>query len=326
MRRRGTWFIRTTQHFSEDKDHISFTAEEDPFLSWNEESAENEDKRSPRMSNSTVLPILTLQDEEDVFIDIRVPSTDEDCFDTQHQLGARSRRGSGISSTSSTSSFRSLFRSKSTDFSYESNSPKNIRANRSASLKPAVTLIGGLHPGYKAPPSPSNVNDMDFKGMSVYLRLLQYIRQDDCKGVKRLLKKKKIDVNVILNGSGCLLNEAAYRGCVTCIRVLLKAGSYVNMGDDEGWTPLHAAVLGSNLDAVRFLLEQNALPNQVNDDGFSPCHLAVCSDNLLIVHELMTNGGDALLQGNEVSPFQMAIDSKKSGVLKYFLYMPNLLT
>ena len=162
--------------------------------------------------------------------------------------------------------------------------------------------------------------------MSVYIRILQCIRHDDCKGSKALLKKNNVDVNIIIKGSGSLLNEAAYKGCTKCIRALLKSGGFVTMGDDAGWTPLHAAVLGCNLEAVKLLLEHNALPNQLNDDGLTPCHLAVFADNLHIVHELMTHGGDPLLEGVERTPFQMAIDLEKNNVMKYFLYMPRFLT
>ena len=102
-------------------------------------------------------------------------------------------------------------------------------------------------------------------------------------------------------------------------------GSYVNMGDDAGWTPLHAAVLGCNAGAVKLLLDHHALPNQTNDDGLSPCHLAVISDDLRVIHQLMTRGGDPLFQGSEATPFQMAIELGKGAAFEYFVNMPCFL-
>ena len=159
-----------------------------------------------------------------------------------------------------------------------------------------------------------------------YSQMLYSIRQDDCKLLRSLLKKQIVDVNVLLEDGGSLLHEASYKGCVTCIKTLLKFGSYVNMSDDLGFTPLHAAVLGLNYDAIRLLIEHNALPNQVNVEGLSPCHIGVLADDIYAIHELMVGKGDPLLLGDvsPVSPFQMAIDTKKDNALAYFLNMSPL--
>ena len=159
----------------------------------------------------------------------------------------------------------------------------------------------------------------------MYDEMLQYIRNEECKSVSSVLKKKSVDVNVLLKGKGSLLHEAAYQGCTKCIRVLLKCGSFVNLSDDQGFTPLHAAVLGRNCPSIRLLVQNNALPNQVNQDGLSPCHLAVIADDMFMIHELVGPKGDPLVEGLVASPFQMAIDLNKGEALAYFIHMSSLL-
>ena len=159
----------------------------------------------------------------------------------------------------------------------------------------------------------------------IYDQMLLFIRNDECKSLGSYLKKKNIDLNVVLRNEGSLLHEASYKGCIKCIKCLLKSGSYVNLTDDFGYTSLHAAVLGRNHQAVKLLLANNALPNQMNGDRLSPCHLGVMADDVGIMNKLIEANGDPLIDGGAGSAFQMAIDLKKFEVLAYFINMPSLL-
>ena len=161
----------------------------------------------------------------------------------------------------------------------------------------------------------------------LYNQMIHYIRNDGCKQLRSLLKKQMIDVNVLLEDGVSLLHEASYKGCVTCIKTLLKFGSYVNLSDDLGFTPLHAAVLGLNYDAIGLLVRYNALPNLRNNEGLSSCHMGVLTDDVHVIHELMIGNGDPLLASDmyPTSPLQMAIDMKKNDALSYFLNMPSML-
>lgn len=339
MRRRGLSSSTLIEKIKLDREHDFLNVVIEP--GENVEGSSNQSLQPWVELMSTCIPQVTVHDEDDNEDDedtrIKIPSTEDDSYppltrdDSYNTLllypGLRSRRGSDQSSTCSTSSFSSFFRrrSKSSDFTYEEDSSKCVRSERSMSLMPGSHSCG-LYPNNKILPTSTNSNNLDFRHMSAHIQLLQCIRQNDCKSVKKLLKKNNIDVNLVIDESGSLLNEAAYRGCRKCMGMLLKCGCYTNMGDDAGWTPLHAAVLGCNHDAVKFLLEHHALPNQLNDEGLSPCHLSVLSDDIRILHELMMQGGDPLLEGVQPSPFQMAIDLEKNHAIKYFLYMPSLLT
>jgi len=158
----------------------------------------------------------------------------------------------------------------------------------------------------------------------LHCEMLNCIRNDDCKGLRSLLKKRIVDVNVVTK-DGSLIHEASYKGCTKCMKFLLKGGCYVTGCDELGWTALHAAVLSKSLDAIKLLLENYALPNQLNYDGLTPCHLAVIIGDLYITHELMKSGGDPLVKNTHITPFQLAIDLKQCVILDYFLHMPLFL-
>ena len=73
------------------------------------------------------------------------------------------------------------------------------------------------------------------------------------------------------------LHRAGRDGDVQEIERLIIAGYDVNLFDDMGYTPLHHAVEGEQIEAVKVLLERGALIN-ANDDatiGETPLSLAV---------------------------------------------------
>ena len=112
------------------------------------------------------------------------------------------------------------------------------------------------------------------------------------------------------------------------MKTLLKHGCYVNLSDGQGWTPLHAAVLGRDVDAVRFLLANSALPNVLSLVGLSPCHLSVFVNDVAIMHELVQAGGDPLQTATahaQYTPFQLALDLKRTLLVDYLLRLPCFL-
>lgn len=160
----------------------------------------------------------------------------------------------------------------------------------------------------------------------MFHELIRCIQTDDCKALKTIMKRKLIDTNSITENSFTLLHEASYKGCIKCMKILIKNGCCVDKSDESGWTALHASIFANQFDAVKFLLDNHAPVNTISSKGWTPLHLGVFVGDLYIVHELVRNGGDPLLCNDKnVSPFQLAINLSKSLLLDYFLHLPCFL-
>lgn len=86
----------------------------------------------------------------------------------------------------------------------------------------------------------------------------------------RLLLEKGADVNY---DSTIVLHIACGYQSRGIVGLLLDAGAEVNAKDNDNWTPLHWAILGSNYDTARFLLEHGADANARNEVGENPLDL-----------------------------------------------------
>ena len=92
---------------------------------------------------------------------------------------------------------------------------------------------------------------------------------------------------------------------------LIKYNTEINSPDFEGETPLHFAVMNSNIEAVTYLLENGANVNVKNKDGITPLHIAVDKKSYDITAELLHNDADRNTKDiNGISALDMA---KKSG-------------
>jgi ankyrin repeat protein len=95
------------------------------------------------------------------------------------------------------------------------------------------------------------------------------------------------------------LHRAGRDGDVKEIERLILAGCDVNLFDDMGYTPLHHAVEGEQIEAVKVLLERGALIN-ANDDttiGETPLSLAVQGAHFELVRLLLESGADPDING-----------------------------
>ena len=75
--------------------------------------------------------------------------------------------------------------------------------------------------------------------------------------------------------SGVGMIEAAARGDLVEVEVLLKAGVSPDVSDEARLTPLHAAVFGGHVDVVRALLAGGANPNILGANGATPLFYAI---------------------------------------------------
>ena len=84
-----------------------------------------------------------------------------------------------------------------------------------------------------------------------------------------------------------LLNENALHyvatwGDVEAAKTLIKAGININQKGDEGYTPLHEAILQGNNDLAIYLINNGAKTEIKNNDGLTPLELAIQEQNKLV--------------------------------------------
>lgn len=72
--------------------------------------------------------------------------------------------------------------------------------------------------------------------------------------------------------------------------------SFVNYGDDTGWTALHHAAQNGNLDIADELVRHHANVRQMNSDGCTPLHIAAEFDNADMVQFLLRLAPDVVNQ------------------------------
>ncbi|XP_042864403.1 kinase D-interacting substrate of 220 kDa B-like [Penaeus japonicus] len=94
------------------------------------------------------------------------------------------------------------------------------------------------------------------------------------------------------NGTSLLLSSAS-GGVVASVRLLLAAGAYVNLRDENGWTALIWAACKNHSDVVKVLLEAGADPNIENwNYGHAALVWAAYNGNPTIVQDLLNAGAE----------------------------------
>ena len=67
---------------------------------------------------------------------------------------------------------------------------------------------------------------------------------------------------------------------------LLEQGADIGLGNNEGWTALFEAANKGHVETVRLLLKQGALPTATDSSGLSPADYARSNDYQQIVELL----------------------------------------
>ncbi len=91
-----------------------------------------------------------------------------------------------------------------------------------------------------------------------------------------------------------MLYLAAGHGHLEIANVLLVHGADIQVGDNFGKTPLHAAATSSrpNLEVLKVLVRNGADLNARNSNGQTPLHCAVLQGDRMITRFLLTCGAD----------------------------------
>ena len=134
-----------------------------------------------------------------------------------------------------------------------------------------------------------NVNERKQNEESLLYTAVVY----DEPGIFQALLDAKANVQAD-NGYGYpVLHFAASVGRTDCVKRLLKAGANVNLKDQSGKTPLHAAIESNNENSneiVKILIEAKAELNVKDEEGKTPLSIAIANDRQSIVKQLKTAG------------------------------------
>jgi len=123
--------------------------------------------------------------------------------------------------------------------------------------------------------------------------------------VKHLIVTHAPDVNA-KGGGWSPLHGASSRGQVDTARILLDHGADVNALNCIDFTPLHYACRNGHLTVTQFLLEHGANLDAQSLDHRTPLFVALEGGHLEIVRLLLNHGADVTIQGNGLTPYQVA--------------------
>tara|TARA_B100001123_G_scaffold123662_1_gene144069 strand:+ start:1212 stop:1595 length:384 start_codon:yes stop_codon:yes gene_type:complete len=70
------------------------------------------------------------------------------------------------------------------------------------------------------------------------------------------------------------IHKAAGMGNIDALKQHLAAGTYINVKDQSGWTPLHWAASKVHNQTTKLLIKEGADVNALNNDGLSPLDYA----------------------------------------------------
>lgn len=116
--------------------------------------------------------------------------------------------------------------------------------------------------------------DVNTRGESGETALFQACITGNAEAVRYLLAHSA-DINLADNEGHVPLHAAAIRADVTLIKALMKVdGANVDVADSTGWTPLMYAIDERSKESVRALLEAGADAVRLNKEGYAPLHLA----------------------------------------------------
>ena len=102
--------------------------------------------------------------------------------------------------------------------------------------------------------------------------MLEGIKQNDLKKVAWALNLG-LDINTLLDGF-TPLHLAAYGDNMELAKLLIDSGADLEAKNENGETPLHLAAWGDNIEIAKFLIDSGADVNAKTNYGFTPLHRA----------------------------------------------------
>ncbi|OQR94427.1 hypothetical protein THRCLA_08171 [Thraustotheca clavata] len=116
-------------------------------------------------------------------------------------------------------------------------------------------------------------------------------------------------VNHVDHANQAPLHVAAAQGDLICLQYLLHHGADICVVQNNGFTPLHCAVLAGHEASVRYILDVggDAIINTGDSQGNTPLHCAISIENEALVKLLLESAADVTVENTEgLTPFRMA--------------------
>ncbi|XP_036368253.1 ankyrin-3 isoform X1 [Octopus sinensis] len=120
--------------------------------------------------------------------------------------------------------------------------------------------------------------------------------------VRKFLEEGSVDVNWVSYTHDCCPIHVASQGKMEIVKMLLEAGSKVNVKDNRGNLPLHHAAMKGHTAIIDILMENGSEINVQDKNGWSPLHCAAYWCHLEAAEALIAHGADiSLLNKDERS-------------------------
>lgn len=149
--------------------------------------------------------------------------------------------------------------------------------------------------------------------------LMYSCQQGDVQQVRHLMQRKPMSVKECDRTGKTALHYCAENTTPDVAQLLVKTDpSLVNQPDEEGYTPLHLAVIAGNRTMLRYLLDHGAEVNLLDNERHSVVHWATVCGELESLDVVLDAGAEASVEDiHGAYPIhyaaQMCGSSKKGG-------------
>ncbi|XP_070568943.1 putative ankyrin repeat protein RF_0381 isoform X2 [Ptychodera flava] len=141
------------------------------------------------------------------------------------------------------------------------------------------------------------------------------------KEAKKLIGKSSCDVNYKNESrfEATALHQAAKKGYVEHVKLLMKFKADVEAKTKDGWTPIHYAAEEGYTEIVQLMLKQAKNVDCTTKGGSTPLFLAAKNGHTDTVRVLKEAGADVSQRKGEVSPLQIAAQNGHLLTLEYLI-------
>ena len=165
----------------------------------------------------------------------------------------------------------------------------------------------------------ADINAVDIEGATA----LHKASFGGYEAIIQVLLKKSCNVNVVDIFGDTPLHKCAYNGYDECAEVLIQSGADRTLQDSSGYLPLHNCAETKNLSCLDKIIDANTI-NSAENNGFTPLHLAVIENHLEVVQYLVSKVDIGVnvnaLDNNEHSPLYCAIERANEAIVRELIF------